>query len=78
MEIAGYKTEQVKLMMVISSNIKRLREKRKLSQTELSQKIGSVPCLIYNIENYYDSNPTLGTLVKIAMALDCQVGDLFI
>lgn len=58
-------------------NIKPLREKKKMSQDELSEKTGISRTIISGLESGSIKNTTALTLKKIADALECKVADLF-
>jgi transcriptional regulator with XRE-family HTH domain len=68
-------TEQ-ELQGILSSNIKRYRHSRKLSQANLAEKLGISVNFLCNIEN---GNRWISpqTLVKIASALNIQPYELF-
>ncbi len=60
----------------IAKNIKKLRQKKGISQDRLSKLADLSLNTIVNIEAGNNPNPTLITLQKIAKALDVQVDDL--
>ncbi len=62
--------------MDISSNIKRIREAKNLSQKEVISAIGMGPAQYSRIENG-KTDPSVSTLVKIAKALGVSMAELF-
>lgn len=61
----------------VSKNIRRIRQKKGMSQDRLSKKADLALNTIVKIETEENPNPTIETLKKIAKALDVPVGDLF-
>ena len=61
----------------ISDNIRKLRQKKGMSQDRLSKKADLALNTIVKVETGENPNPTVETLKKIAKALDIPVGDLF-
>lgn len=59
----------------LGENLKRIRGERKLSQTDLAEKIGADKGYISLLENG-KKNPTLSTTEKIAQALGVTIDDL--
>ncbi|QNS06009.1 helix-turn-helix domain-containing protein [Streptomyces xanthii] len=59
-----------------ASLVRRWRQERGLSQTELAQLIGTGQAAISRIENGRDV-PTLPLLTRIATALECRVSIAF-
>lgn len=57
-------------------NIRKLREKRGLSQEKLARLADVANNTIIKIESGENQNPTLETLQKIAKALDISIDDL--
>lgn len=57
--------------------IKELREKKKLTQEQLSQKSGVSRTTIANLESNKEHEPMVGTLKALAAALDVPVSKLF-
>ncbi|NCP17439.1 hypothetical protein CO134_00760 [Candidatus Kuenenbacteria bacterium CG_4_9_14_3_um_filter_39_14] len=57
-------------------NLKRLREKKKLSQDRLAKLADVANNTIIKIEQGENTNPTLATLKKIAKALGVSLDDL--
>lgn len=64
--------EELKALRV-GAEIARLRQQRRMSQTELAAKVGMSAPNISRIENSPGQNMTLGTLVKLARALGREV-----
>ncbi len=62
--------------MTIGKIIKKKRTALDLSQRELAQRSGVSVAMINYIENEQRS-PTAASLVKLAKALHCSVGELF-
>ncbi|UCF30441.1 MAG: cupin domain-containing protein [bacterium] len=60
----------------VGKRIKELREDRGLSLQDLGERTGYSSALLSQFENHLVS-PPLGALVKLAQALDTQVGDFF-
>ena len=58
--------------------IKELREKRRLSQSELAELSGVSRPTISRLENDEDVETTTGTLEKLAKALDVSIRTLFL
>ena len=52
----------------LGDTVKRAREKRQITQSELSERIGKSDRTILNIENY-DSNPTMDVLYPLVRTL---------
>lgn len=61
----------------VSENIRKLRQKRGISQDRLSKEADLALNTIVKIETGENPNPTVGTLEKIAKALGLSTGDLF-
>lgn len=57
--------------------LKKLREAKKLSQTELAAKVGVSQRYIAFIEKG-DRTPSLGNALRIANIIGCQVEDIFL
>ena len=60
----------------LSTNLKKLREKKGLSQDRLAKLADIANNTIIKIEQGTNVNPRLDTLKKIAKALDISVDDL--
>ena len=60
----------------VGGKIKVLREQKGLSLMDVAERTGFSTALISQMENYLVS-PSLGTLIKLAKALDVKVGDFF-
>lgn len=58
-------------------NLKQLREKRKLTQSELAAKAGVSRSLVVGLETGFYSETSTATLKKLADALDVKLKDLF-
>lgn len=61
---------------MLSKNIKKLREKHKLSQEKLALKAGITYSTLIKIESGVNDNPTIKTLKKVANILKVKVDDL--
>jgi transcriptional regulator with XRE-family HTH domain len=61
----------------VSDNIRKLRQKKGMSQDRLSKKADLALNTIVKIETGENPNPTVETLEKIAKALGVSVADLF-
>lgn len=57
--------------------VKYFREKKKMTQEELSEKSGVSRAIISRLESGEEVVTTTETLIKIATALNCKVGDIF-
>lgn len=57
--------------------VKQFREKKKMTQEELSEKSGVSRAIISRLESGEEVVTTTETLIKIATALNCKVGDIF-
>ena len=60
----------------IGKNIKRIRQKKGISQDRLSKKADLALNTIVNIESGESPNPTIETLQKIANALEISIEEL--
>ncbi len=60
----------------VGEKIKALREQKGLSLRDVADRTGFSTALISQMENHLVS-PSLGTLIKLANALDVKVGDFF-
>ena len=63
--------------MAIIVNIDVMLAKRKMSVTELSEKLGITMANVYILKNGKAKAVKVETLNKLCAALDCQPGDLF-
>jgi len=61
----------------VSGNIRKLRQKKGMSQDRLSKEADLALNTIVKIETGENPNPTVETLEKIAKALGVSVADLF-
>jgi len=62
----------------VSDNIRKLRQKKGMSQDRLSKEANLALNTIIKIKTGENSNPTLETLEKIAKALVVSVSNLFV
>jgi DNA-binding XRE family transcriptional regulator len=62
--------------MIQSTKIKKLREKKGLSQEKLARLADVSNNTIVNIESGKQTNPTIETVSKIAKALDVKIEEL--
>ncbi len=63
-------------MSNISTNLRKLREEKNLSQEKLARLADVANNTIIKIEAGKNQNPTLDTLKKIAKALEVSIDDL--
>ena len=63
-------------LKLVGQNICRLRKKKGVLQQTLSELTGLTQSNISNIENGNTGDIYLGTIAKIAVALDCEISDL--
>jgi transcriptional regulator with XRE-family HTH domain len=61
--------------VVFGKHLRKLRTDRGLTQGQLAERCGTSVPAISNLEAGNNS-PTLGTLVRLADALECKVSDL--
>ena len=61
----------------VSNNIRKIRQKKGISQDRLSKEANLALNTIVKIETGESPNPTVETLEKIAKALGVSVADLF-
>lgn len=59
----------------LGENLKRIRTKKNITQTELAKTLGVDKSFVSNIENG-KTNPTLSTITNIANALGMSSNDL--
>jgi len=62
--------------MRVGEKIKKLREEKEMSLAQLAEKSGFSSALLSQIENHMIS-PPLGTLFKVAKAMDVTIGHFF-
>ena len=63
-------------LKLVGKNIYRLRKKQGIPQQTLSELTGLTQSNISNIENGNTGDIYLGTIAKLAIALDCKISDL--
>ena len=63
-------------LRLVGQNICRLRKKKGILQQDLSELTGLTQSNISNIENGNTGDIYLGTIAKIAIALECKISDL--
>ena len=61
---------------MLGKNIKKLREKRGLSQDKLTKRADITLTTLVKLETGINDNPTLKTLVKLANALEISIDEL--
>ena len=61
---------------VTGATIKRLREKKEMTQSELADKIGITPANLSILKNNKAKAIRFSTLDEICKALECQPGDI--
>lgn len=59
----------------LGKNLKEIRIKKEITQTELAKTLGVDKSFISNIENG-KNNPTLSTITNLAKSLEVSVNDL--
>lgn len=57
----------------LGSELYRRRKERGITQTELARISGVNRCIINGVENGYNTNPTIKTLLRIADALNAEL-----
>lgn len=62
--------------MILKNILKEIRQKKKLTQEELSFSVGVTRQTIISIENY-KYKPSLELAMKLALKLNCKVDKLF-
>lgn len=62
---------------VVSKNIRKIRQRKNISQDRLSKKANLALNTIVKIETEESPNPTVETLEKVAKALNVEVAVLF-
>ena len=62
--------------MVIGDRVKKIREMRKMSMTELAEKAGVAKSYLSSLERNLQSNPSIQFLEKISHVLDTPVDTL--
>lgn len=67
----------MKTKELIGRRLKRIRQRKKLTQENLAEKVGISPKYISSIERGQE-NPTLDTLIKIVHALEVEMGEVFL
>jgi len=65
------------MVNTVSKNIRKLRQKKGISQDRLSKDADIALNTVVKIETRENPNPTVETLEKIARALGVDVSDLF-
>ena len=74
MESIGQEAPQEDLQVNVGERVKRAREKRGLSLLDISRRTGIEVTLLSEIEEG-QSAPPLGTIIKLAKALEMKMGD---
>lgn len=64
-------------MSTVGDNIRRIRKERNMTQKELGEKLGGISQQLIGQWETGKTNPKLGTLVKIATALDTELVNIF-
>jgi transcriptional regulator with XRE-family HTH domain len=62
---------------LIAANLKIIRQREKLSMSQLQTKSGVTKSLISAIETGRNTNPTITTVIALANALDVSIEDFF-
>lgn len=60
----------------LGENLKKIRTKKNITQTELAKTLGVDKSFVSNIENG-KTNPTLSTITNLAKALKVPAGEFF-
>ena len=63
-------------LRTLAMNVKRLRLKRGLNQTELAKRAKVSQAFVAQLETGVQTNPNLDTLRRLAKALKCKVSEL--
>lgn len=74
--IKAMTTGDLEIRQLIGLRIKQLRRARELSQEELSEKVGISSKYLSSIERGKE-NPTLDTFIRLALALNVEISELF-
>lgn len=64
--------------MELENRLKEVRESKKISQNMLAEISGVSRTVINQIENGKRNNLAVGTMIKLADALECSVLDIFL
>lgn len=64
-------------VIILQYKIKMMREKKKMTQEDLSEKAGVSRSIISRLESGEEVVTTTETLLKIANALECKVSEIF-
>lgn len=59
----------------LGENLKKIRTKKNITQTELAKTLGVDKSFVSNIENG-KTNPTLSTITSLAQALNVSINEL--
>ena len=62
--------------MIIGTRLRKLRDEKKLSQGDIEKRTGLLRCYISRVENGH-TVPSLGTLERLAAALEIALYELF-
>jgi len=62
--------------MIIGDRLRTIRDLKKLSQGDIEKRTGLLRCYISRVENGH-TGPSVGTLEKLARALECPLYQLF-
>ncbi len=73
---ARFPHREGRAVLLLASNVRRLRKERGLTQVQLAAALDVDQNIVSLIENSR-ANPALLLVEQIAMALSCQMGDLF-
>lgn len=64
--------------MIIGARVKKLRQEKKISMTELAEKAGVAKSYLSSLERNLQTNPSIQFLKKIATVLDVPLDALFV
>jgi len=62
--------------MIIGARVKKLRQEKKISMTELAEKAGVAKSYLSSLERNLQTNPSIQFLEKIAAVLDVNIDAL--
>jgi len=62
--------------MIIGARVKKLRQEKKISMTELAEKAGVAKSYLSSLERNLQTNPSIQFLEKIAAVLDVSIDAL--
>lgn len=75
-ESESFERAQRRLRAALGRNVRRLRLSLRMTQAELAERAESRRALISDIERGEEVNPTLNSVLRIAMALGVEASEL--